>query len=120
MAPLICRSYKEMIQCDLFTKQKETRRLGEGAYGCRWGGRREGLVRESGMDLCTRLYLKWISKDLLSSTWNSAQHCVPAWTAEEFGGEWTRVCVAGSLCSPPGTVTRALICYTPPQNKKCF
>ena len=39
-------------------------------------------------------------------------------------GVWGRmdtcVCVAGSLCSPPGTITRALIRYTPPQNKKCF
>ena len=44
-----------------------------------WGsgvgvGGREGIVREFGMDVCTLLYLKWITnKDLLYSTGNSAQ-----------------------------------------------
>ena len=34
----------------------------------------EGIVRESGMDRYTLLYLKWITnKDLLYSTGNSAQ-----------------------------------------------
>ena len=35
--------------------------------------RGEGIVRESGMDMYTQLYLKWITnKDLLYSTGNSA------------------------------------------------
>ena len=37
----------------------------------------EGIVRESGMDMDTLLYLTWrTSKDLLSSTGNSAQYSV--------------------------------------------
>ena len=57
-------------------------------------GRRigEGIVRELGMDIDTLLYLKWITnKDLMYSTWNSAQCHVAAWVGGEFGGEWTHV-----------------------------
>ena len=40
------------------------------------------------MDTYTLLYLKWITnKDLLYSTWNSAQRYVPAWMGGESGGE---------------------------------
>ena len=40
------------------------------------------------------LYLKWItSRDLLYSTWNSAQGYVAAQMGREFGGEWIHVCV---------------------------
>ena len=57
-------------------------------------GWREGIVREFGMDMYTVLYLKWIAnKDLLSSTWNSAQCYVAAWMGGEFGGEWIQVYV---------------------------
>ena len=42
----------------------------------------------------TLLYLKWISnKDLLDSTWNSAQHYVAAWRRGEFGAEWIHIYV---------------------------
>ena len=35
---------------------------------------REGIVKDFRMDVYTLLYLKWITnKDLLYSTWNSAQ-----------------------------------------------
>ena len=35
---------------------------------------KEGIVREFGIDMYTVLYLRWITnKDLLYSTWNSAQ-----------------------------------------------
>ena len=41
------------------------------------------------MDMYTRLYLKCITnKDLLYSTWNSAQCYVAAWKGGGFGGEW--------------------------------
>ena len=44
------------------------------------------------MEMSTLLYLKWIpEKDLLNSTWNSAQCYVAAWMAGEFGGEWIHV-----------------------------
>ena len=42
----------------------------------------------------TLLYLKWTAnKDLLYSTWNSAQCYVAAWMGGEFGGEWIHVYV---------------------------
>ena len=51
-------------------------------------GEGEVIVREFGMDMYTLPYLKWIiNKDLLYSTWNSAQCYVTAWMGEEFGGE---------------------------------
>ena len=44
-----------------------------------------GIVRELGMDKYTVLYLKWRSnKDLLYSTWKSAQCYVATW----MGGCW--------------------------------
>ena len=62
-----------------------------------WG---KGTVRESGMDMYTLLYLKWITnKDLLCSTGNSAQCYVAAWMGGELGGEWIHVNV--SLSSFP-------------------
>ena len=52
------------------------------------------LPTEFGMDLYTLLYFKWIAiKDLLCSTWNSAQCYVAAWMGGEFGGEWMRAYV---------------------------
>ena len=43
------------------------------------------------MDVYMLLYLKYlewiINKDLLYSTWNSAQCYVAAWMGGEFGGE---------------------------------
>ena len=52
------------------------------------GGRMwEGIVRESGMDMDTRLCLTWrTSKELLSSTGDSAQCHVASWLGGEFGG----------------------------------
>ena len=42
------------------------------------------------------LYLKWITnKDLLYSTWNSAQCYVAAWMGGEFGREWIHVYLYG-------------------------
>ena len=46
----------------------------------------EGTVREFGMDMDTLLYLTWrTSKDLLSSTENSAQCHVAAWVEGSLG-----------------------------------
>ena len=61
------------------SKQKETHRLIKWTYSC-WG---EGMVREFGMVMYTLLSLKWITnKDLLYSTWNSAQCYVAVWMEE--------------------------------------
>ena len=77
-----------MIQMNIFTKQKRTRRLREQTYGY-WGeGWREGIVKEFGIGMYTLLYLKRITnKDLLYSTGNSAQCYVAAWMGGESGGE---------------------------------
>ena len=69
---------------NLLTKQKDTHRLREQTHGC-WV---ERIVRKVGMDMYTLLYLKWITnKDLLYSTWNSAQCYMPAWMGGGFGQE---------------------------------
>ena len=61
------------------------------AGGEGWG---EGVVRESGIDMCTLFHLKWITnKDLQYSTWNSAQCCVEAWMGGASEGEWIHVYV---------------------------
>ena len=45
----------------------------------------EGIVRESGMDMDTLLDLTWrTSKDLLSSTGNSAQYSLVTYMGKEF------------------------------------
>ena len=52
----------------------------------------EGIVRDFGKVMYTLLYSKWITnKDLLYSTWNSAQCYVAAWIGGEFGGKWVLV-----------------------------
>ena len=49
----------------------------------------EGIVNAFGVDMYTLLCLKCITnKDLLYTTWISAQFCVAAWMGGEFGGEW--------------------------------
>ena len=56
----------------------------------------EGIVREFGVEMYTLLYLKWIAnKDLLYSTWNSAQCYAAAWMGGELGGEWIDVHMYG-------------------------
>ena len=54
----------------------------------------EGIVRESGMDMDTLLYLTWrTNKDLLYSTGNSAHCYVEAWMRGVFWGKWIHVYV---------------------------
>lgn len=51
-------------------------------------GWEEGIVREFGIDIYTLLYFKCITnKDLLYSTWNSAQCYMAAWMGGAFGRE---------------------------------
>ena len=48
--------------------------------------------REFGMVMYILLYLKEVTnKDLLTSTWNSAQGYVEAWMGGESGGEWIHI-----------------------------
>ena len=52
-------------------------------------GKGGGIVRELAVDMYTLPYLKWITnKDLLYSTWDSAQCYVAARMGWEFVGEW--------------------------------
>ena len=52
-------------------------------------GSGEGIIRESGMDMYTLLYLNWItSRVLLHSTGNSAQCSAAAWLGGGSGGVW--------------------------------
>ena len=83
----------------------------------------EGMVRKFGMSVYTLLHLKWITnKDLLYSTWNSAQCYVAVWIGGEFGGEWIHVYV---WLSPFAIYLKPsqhclLIIYTSIQNKMLF
>ena len=66
------------------------------------------------------IHLKWITnKDLLYSTWNSAQCYVAVWRGGEFGESGYIHMYGQSFCCSPETITALLISYTPIQNKKC-
>ena len=83
------------VQMNSFTKERQTHRLKRTNLRLPLGKEcGEGIVTESGIDMCTLLYLKWITdKVLLYSTSNSAQCYVAAWMGGESGGEWIHVYV---------------------------
>ena len=105
-----------MIKLNLFTKQKQTHRLKKTnlqlLVGDVW---EEGMVRESGMDMPTLLYLKWITnKHLLYSTGNSAQ-CY-AWKRE-----WIHGCLwLSPFCCPPKNYHNIVNQLYSIQKKKLF
>ena len=73
-----------MIQMNLQNRKRLTDLENEHMVAGRKDGGRD---REFGKDTNTLLCLKWInSKDLLYSTWNSAQCYVAVWKGGEFGG----------------------------------
>ena len=76
--PLVAKSQTSLSEhTRILTKEKEIHKLTEGTCGSQWGGCGEGIVRESGMDMDTLVYLTWTtSKDLLDSTGNSAQYSI--------------------------------------------
>ena len=58
----------------------------------KWGRMGEGIVREFGKVVHTLIYFKWITKkDILYSTWNSAQCYLAVWMGGRFRGEWKHV-----------------------------
>ena len=68
-------------------------RLREWSYGYQREGKEDRIFREFGTDMCTLLYLRWITnKLLLYTTENSPQCCVAVWTGEGFGGERIHIC----------------------------
>ena len=85
-----------MIQMNLLTKQKQTPRLREQTCGCQEmkEGWREGTV-EFGMDMCTLLYLKWITMDNKHVLYSIGNCSVLCGSLDErgFGGEWIHVYV---------------------------
>ena len=85
-----------MVSNKFLTKQKETYRLLNELMVARV---RVGRDRDFGKFMSTPLYLEWIAnKDLLYSTWNPAQCCVPAWWEEGLQGEMdTYICMAGAF-----------------------
>ena len=68
----------------------------------------EGRVRESGMDVDTRLCFTWRTSNdlLLDSSGNSAQCHVAAWMGGEFGGERIHVYVWLSLVAVPLNISQ--------------
>ena len=95
---------------NLLTKQKQTHRLRAQARGC-VGRMGERTVREFAKDLYTPLYLRWITnKDLLYSTWNSAQYYVAAWVGGELAGRMDpSVYTAETLHCSPETITTLFV-----------
>ena len=111
MTSLICGIQKEMMQMNLQNRKRLTENKLMTAKEEEWG---EGIVREFGIDMYTLLYLKWITnKDLLYSTWNSAQCCVSLDGKEAWGRMDTCIHMTQSLYCSPETMTMLLISYTP-------
>ena len=75
---------------------------------------REGRVKDFGKVMYTLLYLNWIThKNLLYTTWNSAQCYVTTWMRGVWGRMGTCICMAESLHCSPETITKLLISCTP-------
>ena len=107
---------KRVIQMNLHTKQKEAHQLRKQTYGCGGGG----IVRESGMDMYTLLYLKWITdKDL--TVWHVKLDSMSYGSPDGrrvWGRMDTCICMAESRRYSPETITTLSVGYTPIQDKK--
>ena len=59
----------------------------------------EGIVRKFGEVMCTLLYSKWITKDLLYSTENSVQCYVATWMEGGLGENgYMYICMCRCIC----------------------
>ena len=111
MASLIWGIWKEMKQMNLRNRKKLRKRT----YGCQG----DGMVREFGMDMYTLLCSECMTtRVLLDSTGNSAQLCGSLDGRAVWGRMDKCICMTGSLCCSPETVTALLISCTPMQNRK--
>jgi len=112
---LICRAEKRNDTNELIYKTEADSQTSRTNLWLPAGRMEEGIVGEFGMDVYTRLYLKWITnKDLLYSTGNSAQCFVEAWMGRELWGRMdTCRRMAESLCCPLETIATLLIGYIP-------
>ena len=78
----------------------------------------EGIAGEFRMDMCTLLQLKWITnKDLLYSTWNSAQCYVTAWVVVGFGENGYIYMYGWVFRWPPETITVLFVNLLHPNTK---
>ena len=88
---LMGRIYNEMIQMNLFTKQKHTHRLREELTVIRWGKDGGRDSKETGMYMYILLYFKWIvNKHLLYSS-KTVQCYAVTWMGGESGEGWIHV-----------------------------
>ena len=86
-----------------------------------WSGNQlpNGITKTQPSQINKYFFKSITNKDLLNSTWNSAQCYVAAWMGGEFVGRMdTCIYMTESLPCSPETVTTLLISYAPTQNKK--
>ena len=80
---------KEMMQMNLFTKQKQIHGHRKETYSYQ-RGREEGINQEFGANRYIPLYIKYINnKDLLNSTGNYIQYVVITYMEKQFEKEYT-------------------------------
>ena len=105
MTSLIYIFSKEIMQMNLFTKQKQTHRLRKWTYGC------QGGEREAKRKLC----LKWITTRNYCCYMQHRELCSLLFGSLDGRGVSRRMdtgtCMTKSLCCPPETVTALLIAY---------
>ena len=78
---------QNMIQMNLFTKQKEAHRRREQIYGCQRGKGR-GINCEFGINRYTLLYTKQINnKDLLAISYFRVQYLVITYNVRKYEGK---------------------------------
>ena len=117
---LICRMEKEMIQMNLFTKQKHSHRLTERNFGCQrksaGGSDSQGVWAGHGHTA---------GFNMENQQGPAGQHrelCSMSCGSLDGRGVWGRrdtcVWMAESLCCPPEVITTLLIGYTPRERKQ--
>ena len=83
---------KNVIQMNLFTKQKQTHRLKTNLWLPKGKGGVGRMDWRFGISICTLWYMEWmVNRDLQYSTWNSTQYSVIIYMGKESEKEW--ICV---------------------------
>ena len=87
--------------------KRESHRHRGPTHGCQGGKGQGGVNWEIGTDICTLLYIRWMTnRNLLCGTGNSTQCCVVTYMGKESKKEWLIcICVTGSLCCAAETGT---------------
>ena len=82
---------KDMVQMNLFTKQKQSHRCRKPTYGCqgRSKQRKETIHWDIGIDIYALLYINCITyENLLYTTGNSSQYSVMTYMGKEIKKEF--------------------------------